>query len=273
MINAYMKLTNLSQSLPFFIYVLKQKSESLTKVNECFNFLAHAYFQSTSHKLSFLKNHIKSFTSSFEHLCSRLSQSGLKFNGSQKDFFLKNQIKQNIQDYIEIPDPIAPPPSINTWAVNTFKPKTHSIDTLTNMLIEKPDVPTAMHPKEPSGSKDADLKPANRVKAITDTHVEFTPTYEKTGETDDLIGDKKDDGKKVMMKMMPTTPTSGPLVAIPKDKLEVVRTGFKGKDMIAGIVSRIKNFKMEGSLPLPDEFSKKPSPEIMKVLMKFQSRK
>ena len=265
MINAYMKLTNLSQSLPFFIYVLKQKSESLTKVNECFNFLAHAYFQSTSHKLSFLKNHIKSFTSSFEHLCSRLSQSGLKFNGSQKDFFLKNQIKQNIQDYIEIPDPIAPPPSINTWTVNTFKPKTHSIDTLTNMLIEKPDVPTAMHPKESSGSKDADLKPANRVKAITDTHVEFTPTYEKTGETDDLIGEKKDDGKKVMMKMMPTTPTSGPLVAIPKDKLEVVRTGFKGKDMIAGIVSRIKNFKMEGSLPLPDEFSKKPSPEIMNL--------
>lgn len=79
MIDAYMNLTNLSQFLPYFIYVLTQKSESLSKVNECFNCLAQANFQSNSHRLSFLNHHIKSFTNSFEHLCSRLAQSSVNY--------------------------------------------------------------------------------------------------------------------------------------------------------------------------------------------------
>ena len=136
MINAYMKLTNLSQSLPFFIYVLKQKRGNLTKINECFNFLAQAYFQCTSHRSSFLKHHIKSFANSFEHLCARLAQSGVKFNGSKRDFFNSNQFKQNIQDYIEIPDPIPPPPSINYWNENKYKPKPHNYGELTNQLFQ-----------------------------------------------------------------------------------------------------------------------------------------
>ncbi|KAK8886006.1 hypothetical protein M9Y10_041465 [Tritrichomonas musculus] len=259
MIDAYMKLTNLSQSLPFFIYILKQKSESLAKVNECFNFLAQAYFQSSTHKLSFLKHHIKSFTNSFEHLCTRLSQSGLKFNGPKKDFFKFNQFKQSIQDYIEIPDPILPPPSINLWSVNQFKPKLRQYDELSNKLFESSHEPTNIKIK--SENKKSEAKPINRVKEIAQANVKISPAYVKMDEIESISG--KDEGKKIIIPMEPHETSDGPLIPVPPEKLEVVRSGFKGEDMINGIVKRIKDFELKGTLPLPVEYAKKPPADIL----------
>lgn len=97
---------------------------------------------------------------------------------------------------------------------------------------------------------------------IPDSKIKSLQTYAADDGTDGLVDDTKKSDKKVFIKMQSEKAT-GPLIAIPKDKLEIVRSGFKGKDMIAGIVTRIKNIKLEGSLPLPEGFSKKPSPEIM----------
>lgn len=255
------ELTSISQSLPFSIYVFKKNPEGLRKIENCFNSLVQVYFQCISYKSSFLENNIKSFTNSFEQLCTRLSQSNIKFNGPKTDFlFKKTSFKQNIQDYLEMPDPIIPPQPINYW--NIYKSHTH--DKLINMLnynyLENKNEQDDMNKNKNFKTKVKKLE--SNLKEINLTESQGNRTDNIKSYSDELIGETKDE-KKVNVKMVSIKSKDGRKFAVSSDKLEEVRTNFKGEDMIAGIVSRIQNFELNGILRLPEEFGNAPPSEYL----------